>query len=69
MVILRYNLVETPRKFTVAKLSIRKLGPSSLLALMKIRAYKLQIESFANNKLTCNKFLVRLHGECNKYTC
>ena len=34
------KLVETPRKFIIAELSIRKLGSSSvLLALMKIRAY------------------------------
>ena len=35
---LKYNFVEAPRKFTIAKLSTRMLG-SSLLALMKIRAY------------------------------
>ena len=36
----KYNFVETPRKFITAKLSIRKLGSSSLLlALTKIRAY------------------------------
>ena len=47
-----FNFVETPRKFIIAELSIRKLGSSSvliiqmqivinsvLLALMKIRAY------------------------------
>ena len=28
---LKYNFVETPRKFTFAKLSIRKLGSSSVL--------------------------------------
>ena len=39
------SFVETPRKFIIAELSIRKLGSSSvliiqlLLALMKIRAY------------------------------
>ena len=34
------SFVETPRKFIIAELSIRKLGYSSvLLALMKIRAY------------------------------
>ena len=40
------SFVETPRKFVIAELSIRKLGSSSvliilllLLALMKIRAY------------------------------
>ena len=37
---LKYNFVETPRKFTIAKLSIRKLGSALLLALMKIRAYE-----------------------------
>ena len=50
---LKYNFVQTPRKFIIAKLSIRKLGSSSvliiiiistdedpnILALMKIRAY------------------------------
>ena len=42
---LKYNFVETPRKFIIAEISIRnKLGSSSvlislLLALMKIRAY------------------------------
>ena len=36
-----FSFVETPRKFIIAKLSIRKLGSLSvlLLALMKIRAY------------------------------
>ena len=40
-----FGFVETPRKFIIAELSIRKLGSSSvliillLLALMKIRAY------------------------------
>ena len=36
------SFVETPRKFIIAELSIRKLGSSLalvLLALMKIRAY------------------------------
>ena len=37
---LKYNFVETPRKFIIAELSIRKLGSSSaLLALMRFRAY------------------------------
>ena len=37
---LKYNFVETPRKFIIAELSIRKLGSSALLlALMEIRAY------------------------------
>ena len=31
---LRYNFVETPRKFTIAELSIRKLGSSSVLIIM-----------------------------------
>ena len=30
---LKYNFVETPRKFIIAKLSIRKLGSSSLLII------------------------------------
>ena len=35
-----YNFVETPHKFIIAELSIRKLGISSvLIMLMKIRAY------------------------------
>ena len=36
------SFVDTPRKFIIAELSIRKLGSSSvliILALMKIRAY------------------------------
>ena len=34
------KLVETPRKFIIAELSIRKLGSSPvLIILMKIRAY------------------------------
>ena len=37
---LKYNFVETPSKFITAKLSIRKLGFSALLALIKIRAYE-----------------------------
>ena len=36
----KYNFVETARKFTIAKLSIGKVGSSSVaLAVMKIRAY------------------------------
>ena len=35
-----FSFVETPRKFIIAELSIRKLGSSSvLIMLMKIRAY------------------------------
>ena len=35
------SFVETPRKFIIAELSIRKLGSSSvLIILMKIRAYE-----------------------------
>ena len=30
---LKYNFVETPRKFIIAKLSIRKLGSSSVLIM------------------------------------
>ena len=33
------SFVETPRKFIIAELSIRKLGSSSVLIMMKIRAY------------------------------
>ena len=31
---LNYNFVETPRKFIIAKISIRKLGSSSVLIIM-----------------------------------
>ena len=31
---LKYNFVETPRKFIMAELSIRKLGSSSVLIIM-----------------------------------
>ena len=30
----KYNFVKTPRKFTIAKLSIRKLGFSRVLIIM-----------------------------------
>ena len=30
---LKYNFVETPRKFIIAKLSIRKFGSSSVLII------------------------------------
>ena len=30
----KYNFLETPRKFTIAKLSIRKPGSSSVLIIM-----------------------------------
>ena len=33
---LKYNFVETPRKFIIAELSIRKLGCSSVLAIIII---------------------------------
>ena len=52
--LLKYNFVETPRKFTIAELPIRKLGSSSVLIIKKkikkIRADEnpsLRIESFA----------------------
>ena len=32
--LLRYNFVETPRKFIIAKLSIRKLGSSLVLIII-----------------------------------
>ena len=32
----KYNFVKTPRKFIIAKLSIRKLGSSSVLVIMII---------------------------------
>ena len=35
-VLLKYNFVETPRKFIIAKLSIRKLGFSSVPIIMLI---------------------------------
>ena len=31
---LKYNFVETPRKFIIAELSIRKLGSSSVLIII-----------------------------------
>ncbi len=34
-----FNFVVTPRNFIIAKLSIRKPGSSSVLIMMKIRAY------------------------------
>ena len=36
---IRCNFVETPRKFIIAKLSIRNLGSLSMVIIMKIRAY------------------------------
>ena len=36
---LKYILVETPRKFIVAKLSIRKLGSSSVLIIIRIESF------------------------------
>ena len=48
---LEYNFVETPRKFMIAKLSIRKLGSSSVLIIMLSintdEDQSLRIESFA----------------------
>ena len=45
---LKHNLVETPRKFTIAKFSIRKLGSSSALIIMRTdEDPSLRIESFA----------------------
>ena len=62
-----FSFVETPRKFIIAELSIRKLGSSSvliiqsiisiLLALMKIRAYGSKALQYNNN----NKFTWCLH--------
>ena len=36
----QYNSVETPRKFTIAKLLIRELGPSSVLIIMLLKALR-----------------------------
>ena len=33
---LKYNFVETPRKFIIAELSVRKLGSSSVLIIMTL---------------------------------
>ena len=53
---LKYNFVETPRKFTIAKLSVRKLGSSSELRIVLIIIStnvdpSLWIESFAISNL------------------
>ena len=37
---LKYNFVETQRKFTIAELSIRKLGSSSVLIVMQMKKMK-----------------------------
>ena len=56
----KYHLVETPRKFTIAKLSIRKLGSSSVSHLHQYWIFiiistdedpGLRIEGFAMIKL------------------
>ena len=44
---LKYNFVETPRKFIIAKFSIRKLGSSSVLIIITDEDRSLRIESFA----------------------
>ena len=36
ILILKYNFVETPRKFIIAKLLIRKLGSSSVLIVASV---------------------------------
>ena len=43
---LKYNFVETPRKFIIAELSIRKLGSSSVLIIMHY------YRKLCDNKLT-----------------
>ena len=46
-----FSFVETPRKFIIAELSIRKLGSSSVLKIIRIistdEGPSLRIESFA----------------------
>ena len=37
---LKYNFVETLRKFIIAELSIRKLGCSSVLIIMRMKKMK-----------------------------
>ena len=71
----KYNFVETPRKFIIAKLSIRKLGSSSgiiimavLLALMKIRAYGTD-RKLCNNNLrgVSTKLYLKLSKNISKF--
>ena len=44
---LKYNFVETPRKFSIAKLSIRKLGKLACIIISTDEDPSLHIESFA----------------------
>ena len=60
-----FSFVETPRKFIIAELSIRKLGSSSgliilllLLALMKIRAESSAIINLRGVSTKLNKYIV-----------
>ena len=54
-----YSLVETPRKFIIAKLSIRKLGSSSVLIIImygKMCSSKLFLKKPRRNVLTYKNY-------------
>ena len=63
---LKYNFVETPRKFIFAKLSIRKLGFSSVLITCIVistdEGPSLRIESFA--KINLRGVSTKLYFNC-----
>ena len=66
-----FSFVETPRKFIIAELSIRKLGSSSVLIILKVdedirRRSKLTDRKLCNNKFTWSfhkaKQVYRIHN-------
>ena len=56
---LNYNFVETPRKFMIAKLSIRKLGSSSVLMILLLTDRK-PCDNKLNVVFSQNCILIRL---------
>ena len=48
---LKYNFVETPRKFIIAELSIRKLGSLSMLIIMRLIDSIMQLHSLSLKRL------------------
>ena len=65
---LKYNFMETPRKFIIAKLSIRKLGYSSSCIISNDEDPILRIQSFAIIDLNFSRKvyfnLIAIHHAC-----
>ena len=63
---LKYIIVETPRKFIIAELSIRKLGSSSVLIIMHYLNYALCIIISTDEDLSLRIKIIILRGVSTK---